>query len=95
MAGDDEKNRFVAPIRIADTVEEYVTQLVPDTENRNAANRHPAVREWIGASRTDGFTRVMRDVKPDDSEKRAILERLRDASKRAAQNLLSLLATLE
>jgi hypothetical protein len=95
MASDDEKNRFVAPIRIPDSVEDYLAELVPDTENRNACNRHPAVRGWIGASRTDGFARVVRNVKPDDRDKLAILDRLREASKRAAQNLPRLLATLE
>jgi hypothetical protein len=95
IASDDEKNRFVAPIRIPDTVEEYVAQLVPDTANRDACNRHPAVREFIGSSRTDGFARVMRDVRPDDIDRLAILNRLRQASKQAAENLPRLLATLE
>jgi glycine/D-amino acid oxidase-like deaminating enzyme len=94
IADDAEKNSFVAPIRIADTVEEYLTQLVPDTRNRDACSRHPAVRAWIGTSRTDGYTRLMREVKPDETEKLAILDQLRDAAKRAAQNLPRLLATL-
>lgn len=95
MDSDEEKNRFVAPIRIPDTVTEYITQLVPDLSNRDACSRHPAVRAWMSASRTDGFTRLMRDVKPDDLEKLAILRRLRDASKNAAVNLPRLIASLE
>jgi hypothetical protein len=94
LASDEEKNRFAAPIRISDTVEEYIAQLALDMANRDACNRHPAVRDWTGASRTDGFTRLGRDVAPDDVEKLAVLGRLRDASKRAAQNLPRLLATL-
>jgi len=94
LQSDEEKNRFVAPIRIADTVEEYIEQLVPDMANRDACNRHPEVRRWIASSRTDGFTRLMRDVQPTDADKLAILGRLRDATKAAVKNLPRLLATL-
>jgi hypothetical protein len=95
MDTDEEKNRFVAPIRMPDTVEQYIAQLVPDMGNREACSRHPAVRAWMGASRTEGFTKLMRDVKPDELDKLAILQRLREASKSAAQNLPRLLATLD
>jgi hypothetical protein len=94
LASDDEKNAFVAPIRIPDTVEEYVVQLVVDMQNRDACNRHPLVRAWLDASRTDGFTRVMRSVKPDEADKLAVLGRLREASKKAAENLPRLVASL-
>jgi hypothetical protein len=94
LASDDQKNAFVAPIRIPDTVEDYVTQLVVDMQNRDACNRHPLVRAWLDASRTDGFTRVMRSVKPDEADKLAVLGRLREASKKAAENLPRLVASL-
>jgi hypothetical protein len=94
LTSDDEKNRFVSPIRIPDSVEEYIAELGHDMSNREACNRHPAVRAWIGASRTDGFTRVMRDVKPDELDKLALLQRLREVSKSAAHNLPRLLAML-
>ncbi|HEX3596793.1 MAG TPA: FAD/NAD(P)-binding protein [Polyangiaceae bacterium] len=95
MGSDDEKNRFVAPIRISDTVEEYLVQCVTDAMNRAACSRHPAVRDWIGASRTNGFARVMRTAEVDESVRLAVLERIREASKRAEQNLPRLVATLE
>jgi hypothetical protein len=61
--------------------------------NRVACARHPAVRDWIGTSRTDGFARVMR-AWPEGPEKAAIVDRLRNALKRAAQNLPTLLASV-
>jgi hypothetical protein len=91
---DDEKNRFVTPLRLSDTVAQHLAQLVSDGMNRSACARHPAVRDWIGASRTDGYSRVVRDW-PDAPGKAAIVDRIRAASKRAAQNLPALLATLE
>jgi hypothetical protein len=94
LTDDEEKNRLAAPIRISDTVEDYVRLLVPDMQNRYACARHPAVREWISGSRTDGFAKVLRGVKPDDREKMAVMVRMRDALKGAAQNLPRVLASL-
>ncbi len=94
IASDAEKNQLAAPIRISDTVEEHLAQLVVDMQNRAACNRHPLVRAWIDASRTDGFARIMRGVKPDEADKLAVLGRLREATKKAALNLPRLLATL-
>jgi hypothetical protein len=94
LSSDDEKNQLITPIRISDTVAEHLAQLVRDGMNRSACARHPAVREWITASRTDGYARVVR-AWPDAPDKTAIVNRIRDAMKRAAQNLPTLLAGLE
>ncbi len=91
---DDEKNAFAAPMRISDTVEEFIAVHVPDTQNRMACSRHPAVREWIAQSRTDGFTKLMRSIDPNDAEKQAVLQRLREAGALAAANLPNLLAAI-
>jgi hypothetical protein len=94
LSSDDEKNRLVTPIRMTDTVAEYLAQLVRDGMNRGACARHPTVRDWIGASRTDGYARVVRTW-PDAPDKAAIVNRIRAATKRAAQNLPTLLESLE
>jgi hypothetical protein len=91
---DEEKNAFVAPIRLTDTVGEYIAALVPDVLNRQACNKHPAVRAWVNASRTDGFAKLVTESDPNDPERQAVLKHLRDASKLAAQNMPRLLATL-
>jgi hypothetical protein len=94
VSNDEEKNQLATPLRLSDTVAEYLGQLVIDGMNRSACARHPAVRDWIGASRTDGYARVLRTW-PDAPDKAATVNRLRDAMKRAAHNLLSLLASPE
>jgi hypothetical protein len=94
LDSDEEKNSFVVPIRLPDTVGEFIAALVPDVMNRQVCGRNVAVRDWINASRTDGFAKLVSGVDPDDAEKRAILERLREASKAAARNMPRLLAAL-
>lgn len=92
---DAEKNSFAAPIRIADTIDEYITQLVPETQNREACSRHPRVREWINSSRLEGFSRLMRNIDPDkDAEKVAVIKRLRESSRAASKNMERLLASI-
>jgi hypothetical protein len=94
LTSDDEKNAFVAPIQATDTVSEYIAALVPDIANRQACNRNPLVRAWLNGSRTDGYAKLVNGADPNDPEKQAVLQRLRDASKRAAENLPRLLAIL-
>ncbi|HET8938855.1 MAG TPA: NAD(P)-binding protein [Polyangiales bacterium] len=90
---DAEKSSFAAPIRIADTVDEYISQLVPDTQNREACNRHPIVRAWINNSRLEGFARLVHNIDPADPERVAVIKRLRESSRAAAKNLERLLAS--
>ena len=94
LDSDEEKNRFVTPIRLSDTVAEYIAALVPDILNRQACNRNPTVRAWVNASRTDGFAKIVHETDPNDVERQAVLKRLREASKAAAQNIPRLLAAL-
>jgi hypothetical protein len=91
---DDERNRLAAPISLPDTVEEHLMAAATDLANRYACGKHPDIRNWISQSRTDGYTKLMRHVDPNDGEKKAILARLREATVAAAQNLPRLLATL-
>jgi hypothetical protein len=93
MDSDEEKNGFVAPIQLSDTVAQYIAALEPDWRNRSACMRHPAVRAWIQASRTDGYARLVHQTDPDDLERQGVLKRLREATRAAAQNLPRLLAT--
>jgi hypothetical protein len=92
IESDEEKNDLIAPIRLSDTVADYVAALVPDWRNRSACNRHPTVRAWIQASRTDGYAKLVHQTDPGDSERQAILMRLRETTRTAAQNLPRLLA---
>jgi hypothetical protein len=92
IESDEEKNALVAPIRLSDTVADYVAALGPDWRNRSACNRHEAVRAWIQASRTDGYAKLVQQLDPNDVAAQTILMRLREVTRIAAQNLPRLLA---
>ena len=88
---DEEKNRFVAPIPLTNSLEDYLTGLAPDMKNRLHCARHPLVREWVNNSRLDGYSKIVRDIDPLDTEKQEILKRIKRASIAAFENLPRLL----
>ena len=54
--------------------------------------RDPALRRWIRSSRLDGFGKVVDAVRPDETDKLAVLARLRNAAMPAAANLRRLVS---
>uniref|UniRef100_UPI0025FDC69B hypothetical protein n=1 Tax=Rhodoferax sp. UBA5149 TaxID=1947379 RepID=UPI0025FDC69B len=63
----------------------------PDMKNRLHCARHPLVREWVNNSRLDGYSKIVRDIDPLDTEKQEILKRIKRASIAAFENLPRLL----
>lgn len=84
---DAEKNGFTQPLPLTDTVDDFIRGLTADTMNRYACSQHPAVREWVGNSRLDGYSKIARDVPKDDAERQAILKQVGAAAMAAAGNL--------
>jgi glycine/D-amino acid oxidase-like deaminating enzyme len=84
---DAEKNGFAQPLPLTDTVDDFIAGLAADMMNRYACSKHPAVREWVGNSRLDGYSRIARDVPKDDAARQAILKEVGAAAMAAAGNL--------
>jgi len=84
---DDEKNAFTQPLPLTDTVDDFLAGLTADMINRYACSKHPAVREWVGNSRLDGYSKIARDIPKDDAARQAILKKVGAAAMAAAGNL--------
>jgi hypothetical protein len=91
-AGDEEKNRFTAPIPLPDTVADYPRAQLIDHTNRFHAAKHPALREWMNRSRLDGYAHLLAAIEPGDAARLAILGRVREATRAAMVNLPRLAA---
>jgi hypothetical protein len=63
--------------------------------NRQRWSKHAQLEQWLAASRLDAFFAAPRRVRPDETDKAALLQRYRQAVKPAMENLQRLLATLE
>lgn len=92
---DEEKNSFTQPIVLTDTVEQYIAGLGADTMNRYACSQHAAVREWVGQSRLDGYSKIAREIPKDDAERQAVLKDVGTAAFAAAGNLGRLMGSLD
>jgi len=84
---DEEKNACARPMTLIDTVEDFVRCQIIDMTNRFFAAQDPRVRAWITESRLDGYSRIARSIPKEDAAKQAILQRIRDASMQAFENL--------
>jgi hypothetical protein len=89
---DDTKNALGKPVPLPDDIAQYPAANLVNMMNQMAWMQNDKVRDWIHASRLDGFGKVIASVKPDDAEKMEILGRFRANAMAAAGNIPKLMA---
>ena len=62
--------------------------------NQYLWSQDKSLQKWLYCSRLDGFSKLVADVAKDDTEKQAIIMRLRSNVPKAMENLMRLIATL-
>lgn len=93
--GDDaEKNALCTPIVPPTQAPDWLRMLAVSMGNGQRWSRHPQLREWLATSRLNGMFHAMSNVKPEDTEKMAMLNRYRQAIKPGVARLSQLMATL-
>jgi hypothetical protein len=78
------------PNPILDT--DWLRMLAVSTRNRAAWRGYPNIEDWLLKSRLNTLFGAPARVKPDDTEKMAVLKRFREASSAAIAKLPQLLA---
>lgn len=86
---DDEarRNELCATCILPDTVADYAKTELANLRNQLVWSSEPELRRWIRNSRLDGFGKVARAVKPEETDRMAVLMALRDGAWPAAANL--------
>ena len=92
---DQERNALCRTVPFPWTLESYPEALLIHLANQHAWAQRPALRQWIRDCRLDGFGRMIAAVRPQDSGRVAILERMRALTGPALQNLQQLAAGAE
>nr|WP_255554616.1 NAD(P)-binding protein [Sphingomicrobium sp. B8] len=87
---DEEKNSLARPIPLPDGLEGYPLVKMVDLLNQRAWTENEVVRRWLSTARLDGFGETMKSISQDDTQKMAILGRMRAASQPAFANLMRL-----
>jgi len=91
--GDDaQKNVLCASIPFPRTLADYPASLLANMRNQFAWGQDKALRDWIRASRLDGFGRLMAGADKQDAAKQATLARYKEQAGAAMANLPRLAA---
>ena len=92
FSDDETRNALCDTVPFPDRPEDYPRTVLANLRNEGAWGRQQELRSWIRSSRLDGFGKIVDAVEPGDSDKMAVLGRIRDAAMPAFVNLRRLAA---
>ena len=90
--GDAKKNRLCASVPFLQRLADYPRTVMVNMSNQFQWSQDKTLRDWIRASRLDGFSKLMASADRQDADKQAIIARLREQSVAAIGNLPRLMA---
>lgn len=89
---DTQKNRLCGNVPFPENLTGYVRTMMANMMNQAQWSQDKTLRDWMRASRLDGFGKVMASADRNDLEKMAILDKLRSQAMAAMGNMPKLLA---
>ncbi len=92
---DADKNRLCASVPFPHRLQDYPRSMMVSMWNQFQWGQDKTLRTWVRNSRLDGFGKLMTGIAPDDTEKLAIIARLREQSMAAMANIPKLLAAAD
>ena len=86
------KNKICNVVPLPNTLIDWLRLTAAFMMNQYIWSQDENLRKWLLANRLDGFSQLMRSVKEDDTEKQAIVQRLRANAQPAIEKLQQYLA---
>ncbi|MEL6948395.1 MAG: NAD(P)/FAD-dependent oxidoreductase [Pseudomonadota bacterium] len=90
-----EKNQLCGVVPLPNHDTDWLRIMIPFMMNQYQWSRDPQIRAFVESNRLDGFAQMVRSVDENDTEKRAILKRLKDNSMAAMMNLQKMVGELD
>jgi hypothetical protein len=91
--GDEAQcNRLCTPLPFPWTLRDYPPVMAANLKNQMTWGQDKALRTWIRQSRLDGFGKLVSGIDPTDTDKLAIMARLKEQTAAAMANLPRLMA---
>ncbi|RED12242.1 NAD(P)-binding protein [Pontivivens insulae] len=84
---EEDKNRTCNVIPLPNKADDYIPLTIQFMMNQFNWGQDPELRAWLKASRLDGFAKLVSGIPEEDSEKRAIIGRIKAASMPAMAKL--------
>lgn len=91
---EKEKNALCTVVPLPNHDTDWIRLMIPFMMNQYNWSRDSEIREWLTHNRLDGFSGMVRSVSPDDTEKQAILARMKAASMPAMAKLTQLVGQI-
>jgi NAD(P)-binding Rossmann-like domain len=91
---DEQKNALCGAIPLPNALTDFPKAALGNMMNQYAWGQDKKLGEWITNCRLDGFGKVIAKLTPEDTDKIAILKKLRTFSMPAAGNLTKLIAEI-
>lgn len=91
---DQQKNALSQIVPLPNKATDWLTVNAAFMRNQYLWSQDKSLQKWLYCSRLDGFSKLVADVAKDDTEKQAIIMRLRSNVPKAMENLMRLIATL-
>ncbi|MEO1398019.1 MAG: NAD(P)-binding protein [Pseudomonadota bacterium] len=89
-----EKNQLCGVVPLPNHDTDWVRIMIPFMMNQYQWSRDPELRSWLENNRLDGFAKMVRGISESDTEKHAIIQKLRDNSMPAMMKLQQFVAEL-
>ncbi len=94
MGDDAEKIALCTPIVPPNVPTDWLRMLDATMKNQQRWSRHPQLQQWLSGSRLNSMFHSAARIRPDETEKIALMQRHRQAVKPAVARLSELLAML-
>jgi hypothetical protein len=91
---DAEKNALCTPMSPPTLATDWLRTLDVSMKNAHRWARNPQLQQWLAASRLNSMFHSAGRIRPDETEKIALMQRYRQAIKPAMTRLPELMATL-
>ncbi len=88
---DNVKNKLAIPIRMTDTVKNWLESQIINSTNQYAWSKNPELQAWIDTCRLDGFGRPAREIDPNEPKVIAVIEKIRELMLPAIKNMQKLI----
>ena len=92
---NDKKNDVCGVVPLPNEDIDFMKMTAANMMNQYKWSQNPEIRDWLLTNRLDGFSKMVSEVSAEDTEKRAILKRLRNNAMPAAMKLQQFIAQAE
>lgn len=89
---DSVRNQYCGVVPLPDSLTDWLHMTAINNANQFRWSQDQELRRWLRSNRLDGFGRLAAEIDPDDADKRAVIQRLRENAAPAMANLQRLAA---